>query len=295
MSRMKSILRPDALLFIALAAVFWLVMTVSNADTARVVNVTVVSDQRIVDDLWLLDTTATLQVRVAAQGINILGLRKLNSTVLTIPSEFWNTEQGSARVKGSDLLASISDAFGNSAVQVIDEYITFPSTEVVTKLQPVRVDGSDRLTLPSGWNWLEKPHIEPLVIEVRGPNTLLSSATPFITIAPREWEGAMGLSYEVSGLPYGCTTSSDEIILLGHSAVWAERKITIEIQEGSRVYPVEVWLSGPAEELKRTNVETLGTLELDRKQEHVLIDFKPGSKNLKVLRVSPSDYPIFTF
>lgn len=295
MSRFKSILRPDALLFIALAAVFWLVMTVSNADTARVVNVTVVSNVRIIDDLWLLDTNATMQVRVAAQGINILGLRKLNNTVLRVPSDLWDTEQGVVRVKGSDLLPSISDAFGNSSIQVIDEYVTFPSTEAVSILKPVDVIGLDKLTLPKGWKWLEHPHIEPLVVEIKGSQGVIESADPFIRIDDREWAGAMGLSFPMQGIPHGVQTSTDEIILLGQSSVWADKKITFEQREGPRVYTIEVWLSGPADELKASTADELGEVSLRNLDQQVFVDFTPNSKNIQVLRITPSNYPIFKF
>lgn len=293
MSRFSSILRPDALLFVAIAAVFWLVMSVSKANTSRIVTVTLSSEQRIVGDQWLMDTSATMQVSVAAQGIGTLGLRKLDGTQLSLPVDFFQSEKNQVRVKGSDLVPRLTDVLGTSSIQVLDEFIYFPSHEVVQRLKPIEVKGLDKIVLPSGYGWIDSPRIEPLLLELQGEASVLESTRLHIDLKPTSWEGAMGIRHVVKGIPPGVRASTEEVVVLGHSALWADRKFIIEKKEGPRLYTIEVWLSGPVERLKTQKIEELGNLIMERQNNQIFLTFEPSSKHVKVLNISPSSFPNF--
>jgi len=293
MSRFSSILRPDALLFVAIAAVFWFVMSVSKANTSRIVTVTLSSEHRIVGDQWLIDTSATVQVSVSAQGIGTLGLRKLDGTQLSLPDEFFQSEKNQVRVKGSDLVPRLTDVLGTSSIQVLDEFIYFPSNEVVSSLKPIEVKGLDKIVLPSGYGWIDQPRIEPLLLEVQGDASILESTRLHVDLKPTSWEGAMGIRHSIKGIPPGVRASTEEAVVLGHSALWADRKFIIERKEGPRLYTIEVWLSGPVERLKTQKLEELGNLLVERQNHQIFLAFEPSSKHVKVLNISPSSFPNF--
>lgn len=288
MQRLKNILRPEALLFIFLAGVFWLVMTVSRAESSRVISVKVHTAERVVEDQWLLDTTAVVQVRVAAQGMNVLRLRSLENNSIQITGDSWQLEGNSVRSSSSDLMPAISEILENTSIQPIDPWVSFPSSTVVTEQKAVAIRGLDQIRLPSGYQWIDPLKIEPLLIELRGYDSEIQSIEPYIEVTPTIWDGAMGISYEVQGLPHGIGCSNDEVVLLGHSAVWSDKRYKTEVRDGQRVYPIEIWLSGPAEYMKDKDLGALGALKTSTSDNGLYLDFQPNSSNLSVLQITPS-------
>ena len=288
MQRLKNIIRPEALLFITIAGVFWLVMTVSRAETSRVISVRAHTSDRIIGDQWLLDTTAVVQVRVAARGMNVLKLRRLENTSLQISSDSWEFDENSVRMSSSELMPGLTELLENTSIQFLDTYISFPSSTVVSVQKSVSVRGLDEIRLPAGFQWIDPISLEPLLIEVKGYNSEIQQVEPYIEVDAVVWEGAMGISYEVKGLPHGVGSSNHEVVLLGHSAVWADKRFKTEVREGQRVYPAEIWLSGPADYMKGRNLSALGSLKTISTESALYLDFQPNSSNLSVLQITPS-------
>lgn len=283
-------IRIEALLFLAFAALIWFVMTVSATTVERQYTMNFTSDASVVDMFWMQDSTINTQVTVRSKGLSALFMRQFNG--LEVPFSANNTIR--ANPKGlyalpEDLERILFERFGSDYefnFTVKSDTFYFPSASLVTQSIPLRFD-EQSLRLPEGYRWISQPAINPVDVEITGPEWAIPSGPITLELPQMEWKELLREHIPLPELGPLLTQSSNKVVLTAQADIWVEEHFTAEVKWEGRTHTIELWLSGPFTYLRRGEWEKHVSIALHAVEEGVGLDIDSRNSLVTVLSYAP--------
>ena len=287
--RLRNSIRAESVAFVAFAALIWVVMTVSSASKKEIARIELRAESSVIQGRFLQDTLASVMIDVEGAGISALRLGQFQESALEVPVEFFETNEGGLQVPIEKVLELLTDQYGSdfsfgSSLDVV----SFPAQFLQKRLVPIQLDGESNLRVPVGKRWSEPLHVDPQFVEIEGPAQVLNDCEVSALVPDFEWDGSHALHLELKCSERAVRMLSTSVDLVGTTEDWAEKRYTLERVLGQRIFHIEVWLSGPAAQLKNSEVSDLCSVSFQDGGSHEWVEVKSKGPLVSVLEVVPS-------
>jgi hypothetical protein len=288
MSKITSNKGLEALLFIGFAFAVWLAMRISNTEVTRQINVELIAVGRAVDGIWLEDSTQELSIIIEASGLDALFMDRFDERLIPFDSDdFLRTSTKSAYLLNVDIQTILQQEYGREyRFKWSGDSLIFPSSTLVSKTLPVALLSPEKISIPEGHRWIQRPTLEPDSIECMGPEALLLDFQPSITAPSIVWDGLDKKELPLDKLPRYITSNVNWLNITASADAWTEVEQQLNLRYQNQDYPIVLWLSGPMSTLVNTP-ESYVDLEWRMEDQRLRVDIRSLTPGVEVLNYEP--------